>query len=224
MLNSRRPSCVLTILLCLLGAFAGPTAKGQTPPTALDRQLSRIDLGISGVGMFTRSVSGTNYLNVPFTQSASNTLGALVTLRYTKSPYLGFEFNYGYVRYTETFRNNGVDQYIVGGAQTNANEYTVGYVAHPPKLLFGVKPFLAGGLGVIDFKPTTGGGQGLQHQGVGAYYYAVGAEQSVFSEHFGIRAQVRQVFFTAPDFYQNYLTIQKRTSTFEPGIGFYLKF
>ena len=175
--------------------------------------------------MFTRDVSGTNYLGVPFTQSASNTLGALVTIRYTKSPYVGFEFNYGYARYTETYQNNGVDQYIIGGVQTNSNEYTIGYVAHPPKQFFGIKPFLAGGFGAINFKPTTGGGQGLQHQGVAAYYYAVGGEQSVFSsEHFGIRAQIRQVFFTAPDFYQNYLTIQKHTSTFEPGFGFYLRF
>jgi hypothetical protein len=219
MLNSPRSSCVLTILLCLLGAFAGSTAQGQAPITTLDRQLSRIDLGVSGIGQFTRDVSGTNYLNQPLTQSASNTLGALVTVRYTKSPYIGAEINYSYARYTQNFSN-----YIVGGAQTNANEYTIGYVAHPPKLLFGVHPFVAGGLGAIAFRPTTGGGQGLQNQAVAAYYYAVGAEQSVFSEHFGIRAQVRQVFFTAPDFFQNYLTIQKHTSTFEPGIGFYVRF
>jgi len=218
MLNPSRPSCVWTVLLCLLGAFAGSTAKGQTP-TTLDRHLSRIDIGVSGVGQFTRNVSGTNYLGQPLSLSASNTLGALVTLRYTKSPYIGAEFNYGYARYTENF-----SQYVIGGAQTKASEYTVGYVAHPPKPLFGVHPFVAGGLGAIAFRPTTGGGQGLQGQAAAAYYYAVGAENSVFSEHFGIRAQVRQVFFLAPDFYQNYLTIQKHTSTFEPGIGFYLKF
>src|SRR5216684_3878052 len=121
MLNPSRPSCVWTVLLCLLGAFAGSTAKGQTP-TTLDRHLSL---------------------------SASNTLGALVTLRYTKSPYIGAEFNYGYARYTENF-----SQYVIGGAQTKASEYTVGYVAHPPKLLFGVHPFVAGGLGAIAFRPT----------------------------------------------------------------------
>jgi hypothetical protein len=46
----------------------------------------------------------------------------------------------------------------------------------------------------------------------------------VLSEHFGLRAQIRQTFFKAPDFGQNYLTINQRTSTFEPGIGFFIKF
>jgi hypothetical protein len=35
---------------------------------------------------------------------------------------------------------------------------------------------------------------------------------------------MRQAFFKAPDFLTNYLTINQRTSTLEPGIGFYLKF
>lgn len=218
MLKLSRPSCVLTILLSVLGPLAGSTARGQAT-TTLDRQLSRLDVGVSGVGQFTGSVSGTNYLKQPLTVSPSSTLGALVTVRYTKSPYIGAEFNYGYARYTENF-----SQYIVGGAQTKAAEYTVGYVAHPPKLIFGAHPFLGGGLGVISYKPTSSGGQGLPAQAVAAYYYAVGVENNVFSEHFGIRAQVRQVFFTAPDFFQNYLTIEKHTSTFEPGIGFYIKF
>jgi hypothetical protein len=56
------------------------------------------------------------------------------------------------------------------------------------------------------------------------YYYAVGAEKSVLSPHFGLRVQLRQTFFKAPDFGQNYLTIQQHTWTFEPGAGFYLKF
>ena len=218
MLNSSRPSCVCTVLLCLLGALAGSTAKGQTP-TTLEKHLSRLDLGVSGVGIFTRDVSGTNYLGQPLTQNMSNTLGALVTIRYTKSPYIGAEINYGYARYTQNF-----SQYVVGGAQTNASEYTIGYVAHPPHLLLGAQPFIAGGIGALVFRPTPGGGQGLQNQAVGAYYAAAGLEKSVLSEHFGIRAQVRDIFFMAPDFYQNFLTIQKHTSTFEPGIGFYLKF
>jgi hypothetical protein len=56
------------------------------------------------------------------------------------------------------------------------------------------------------------------------YYYDGGLEDSLFTPHFGVRLQFRQVFFKAPDFGQNYLTIQQHTSTIEPGIGFYLKF
>ena len=44
------------------------------------------------------------------------------------------------------------------------------------------------------------------------------------SSHFGLRAQFRQIFFLAPDFEQNYLTIKHRTTTFEPGVGFFIRF
>ena len=57
------------------------------------------------------------------------------------------------------------------------------------------------------------------------YYYNLEADKSLFSsKSFGIKLQVRQVFYKAPDFGQNYLTIDQHTSTFEPGLGFYLKF
>jgi Outer membrane protein beta-barrel domain len=229
MLNSSRQSCVWTVLLCLLGAFAGSTAQGQAQ-SSLDRTLSRLDLGVNGVGLFTRDVSGTNYLGVPLKQSAGNTLGAVVTIRYTKSPFIGVEFNYGYGRFTQHYLDNGTDPatrgtdaYIIGGVQANASEYTLGYVAHPRRQFFGLQPFLGGGLGLLEFKPTSSGGQSLPRQGAAAYYYNVGVEKPIM-QHFGVRANFRQLFYLAPDFYQNYLTIEKHTSTIEPGAGFYLRF
>ncbi len=197
--------------------------------TVLQHQLHRIDLGVSGIGVFTGNTSGTNFANSTprpaeaqaLSQSPSNTLGALVTLRYTKSPLLGAEFNYTYARFTENY-----SAVVVGGVQTNASEYTLGYVAHGPELLgFGIKPFGAVGAGVTAFTPTPFGGQGLREQARATYYYAVGVEAPLLLEgRFGVRAQVRQAFYLGPDFGQNYLTIKQRTSTFEPGFGFYLHF
>ena len=226
MLNVSRLSCVWSVLFCLFATLAAPTAKAQSP--ALANQLSRIDFGISGIGLFTGSGSGVPPSG-PVTQTVklqtSNTVGALLTLRYIKSPLLGFEGNYSYARYTENFTplgNPNSGGTATGGIQTNASEYTVGYVAHTPKL-FNVEPFLAGGLGTTAFRPTPQGGQQLNTQARMTYYYSIGAE-STFGPHFGLRAQFRQAFFMAPDFGQNYLTIKHRTSTFEPGIGFYFRF
>jgi hypothetical protein len=222
MLNSSRQSCVWTVLLCLLGALAGSTAQGQTQSTR-DRQLSRLDLGVSAVGVITGNASGTNYLGVPLTQTSGSTVGPLVTIRYTKSPWIGAEFNYSYARYTQHYTSNGTDAYLLGGVQANASEYTLGYIAHPRRQFFGVQPFLGGGLGLLHFKPTSSGGQSLPTQGAAAYYYTVGVEKPI-SQHFGVRANFRQLFYLAPDFYQNYLTIEKHTSTIQPGAGFYLRF
>jgi hypothetical protein len=228
MLNVPRPSCVRTLLLCLLATLAAPTIKAQDSQESqhpgLDKQLSRVDFAVSGVGNFNKDSSGTAIVEtVPTTVNLStgNTVGALLTLRYVKSPFIGAEFNYGYARYTDTFTPFGTQPFA--GVQQNASEYTFGYVAHA-RPFFGVVPFASAGLGTIVFRPTPGGGEGLTNQARAAYYYSVGVEQTVLSPHFGIRAQVRQVFFKAPDFETNYLTIQQRTSTFEPGIGFFLRF
>ena len=219
MLKVLRQSSKWTLLFCLSSGLFASVASAQV--TATQRQLGRIDFSVNGVGEFTKSVQGTNYQGLTLTQDASNTLGALVTLRYTKSPLLGAELNYGYARYTENFSSNPA--YITGGAQTKVNEYTIGYVAHGPSLL-GLRSFASGGAGSIAFTPTPGGGQGLPERARLAIYYAIGLEEPVFTSHFGIRAQFRQVFFKAPDFDQNYLTINQRTFTSEPGIGFYLHF
>ncbi len=219
MLKVLRQSSRWTLLFCLSSSLFASFAAAQV--TTLDRQLRRLDLSVNGVGQFTKSVQGINYQGVAITQNASNTLGALGTIRYTKSPLLGLEANYGYARYTENYLST--PSYITGGAQTRATEATLGYVAHGPDLL-GLHTFGSGGVGSIIFTPTAGGGQGLPERARLAFYYAVGAEEPVFSSHFGIRVQFRQLFFKAPDFDQNYLTLNKQTFTTEPSVGFYLHF
>ncbi len=216
MLKVLRQSSRWTLLFFLSSGLFASVASAQV--TATQRQLQRLDFSINGIGEFTKGVQGTNYQGVALTQNASSTLGALATLRYTKSHLVGFEGNYTYARYTENYSG-----YIQGGAQTQASEYSLGYVAHGPSLL-GLQSFASAGAGSIDFKPTAGGGQGLPERARLAYYYAVGLEEPLFSPHFGVRVQFRQVFFKAPDFDQNYLTLNKRTFTTEPGFGFYLHF
>jgi hypothetical protein len=228
MWNVSRPLCVRSVFFCLLLTAAGSTAQAQTISTnpALDKQLSRIDLGILGVGVFNKSSSGVatvnGHPNTAVNLSPGNTAGAVVSLRYTVSPFVGFEFNYGYARYTDTFTPFGSQP--SGGVQQNASEYSFGYVVHTRKPHFGLTPFASGGAGTTVFRPTPGGGLALPEQARATYYVSVGAETTVLSPHFGIRAQYRQVFFKAPDFLTNYLTIQQRTTTYEPGIGFFLRF
>jgi hypothetical protein len=228
MLNVSRQLCARSVFFCLLLTAAGSTAKAQTPSTnpALDRQLSRIDLGVLGVGVFNKNSNGfatvNGRANTAVNLNPSNTAGAVVTLRYTVSPFVVFEFNYGYARYTDLFTPFGSQPN--GGVQQNASEYTFGYVVHAKKQYFGLTPFASGGAGTTVFRPTPGGGLALPEQARATYYVSVGAETTVLSPHFGVRAQYRQVFFKAPDFETNYLTIQQHTTTYEPGFGFFLRF
>ncbi|WP_158943665.1 outer membrane beta-barrel protein [Granulicella sp. S190] len=226
MLNVSRPSWVRNVAICLLLTAAGSIAKAQAtqPQTALDRQLSRLDLSVVASAILNKDSNGTavvDAVDTPINLHPGNTVGPLVTIRYTKSAYIGFEFNYGYARYTQTFTPFGAIP--VAGVQQNTAEYTFGYVAHPKREFHGISPFLGAGLGTLDFRPTPGGGEGLLPQARATYYYTVGGDY-MLNKYFGARAQFRQQFFKAPDFETNYLTIQKRTTELQPGFGFFVRF
>lgn len=218
-------SCVPGAILASLLLPGCLSAQAQQI-TFLSRQLDRLDVGVGGAAVITKSVSGTNYLSQPVDLDSSTTLGAVVQVRYTKSPLLGLEFNYSYARFNENFSGSpfggNASTAVPFGVQTNASEYTVGYVAHLPSIL-GFQPFAGGGAGATAFKPTPLGGQSLPERARATYYYDIGVDDQ-FTRFFGVRAQFRQAFYKAPDFGQNYLTINQQTITSEPTVGFYIKF
>ena len=221
-------------LLTISGALSFTTAAAlaqapPTPPNALERQLAHMDLAVQGKGEFTTQVNGTNYLNQGVTLKPSNTLGALVTIRYTHSPLIGLEFNYGYARYTDNFNvtngattPNGSTSFALG-VQATASEYTFGYLAHARREYYGITPFVSIGAGSTAFRPTKGGGQGNLPQARATYYYSAGGDYAL-GTHFGLRATFRQSLENAPDYQQNYWRIYKRALSTEPAFGFYLHY
>ncbi|SEC17897.1 Outer membrane protein beta-barrel domain-containing protein [Terriglobus roseus] len=231
----KRYASLLAILPALLASsplalHAQDTTAAQT---RAQRVLSHFDIGVSGIAFFTKDVSGTvassSYgKNYNFTQSASSAAGVIATIRGQKSPWKGFEVNYGYGRTTESYTCCNVSSTTgayIGPfqSQATASEYTAGYLVRPDTKIFGFQPYVAVGAGVYEFKPTLNGGQGLQTQARAAYYYSVGAEDMI-SPSFGIRAGFRQLYYKAPDFGQNYLKITKTTFTSEPMVGVFYHF
>lgn len=221
------------LLLLLISPALSHGQDAQPTVTRAGRFFSHFDVGVSGVAFFTKDVTGTVSSGAPnapytFTQSASSAAGVLATIRAQKSPYKGLEFNYGYGRITETYtccNNNATTGAYAGpfASQSRANEYTFGYVARPDTTIFGIKPFVSAGAGVLAFTPTSFGGQSLQQQARMAYYYSVGGEDMITTS-FGVRAGFRQLYYKAPDFDQNYLRITKTTFTSEPEIGVFYHF
>jgi hypothetical protein len=226
---SRALPATATLLVSVTGVAAAQTSTtAQTSGFA--RQLSRMDLGISGAGEFNKTVSGPivptgapNY-GIVTTQYGSNTFGALVNVRYVAQPYIGVEFNYGWARYTENYSPAPDLSSNLFQVQTTANEYSLGWIVTPPHPLFGWQPFASAGMGATEFKPTGGGGAGEPKQARATYYYNVGLQREFTDSHFGLRVSFRQNFFLAPDFGQNYLTILKHTSTIQPTAGFFMRF
>lgn len=218
---------MIRLLKFIFAANLALLATGAVAQTKLQQQLSHVDLGLQGVGEFNRSASGpvgvtANDQGQIVSESPSNTVGGLATIRYSPKPYFGVEFNGGYARYNETF---GVPT-LAGPLQiqTQSNEFTLGYLVIPPYTVFGLKPYASAGLGSIRFAPTRGGGENAPRQWRAGYYYNLGVQKDIAGDFFGVRVGFRQLFFLGPDFLQNYLTIKQHTVTSEPLIGFYLRF
>jgi len=223
---------VPALLLCLF-TLPASQAFGQesTPPTALQKQLAKFDLGLVAAGELGTSVSGieqrdANTTHTLLTIKPSSTVGELGTLRYTVKPWVGFEFNFGNLRYTQdyTFVPPPEQTILTGGVQSGVRELTLGYVAHLKYHPLGITPYLGVGGGTVKFTPTPGGGQHLPFQYRAAYYYQLGVEDNFPNSPFGMRLGFRQLIYLAPDFLQNYLTITRRTRTSEPTIGFFVRF
>lgn len=225
----------------LLAAFllttlaAGASAQTTAPPSAFSKQLDKLDLSIAGVGIYNGTVNGTIVSGLGATnqgdsmeQFGSNTLGALVSIHYPAKPYFGLEFNYSYARYTENYEGTAIADFLPSGTsdfqvQTKVTEYTFGYLITPPYTIFGFQPFASAGGGPMAFKPTPRGGQEEPEKARMTFYYSAGLQKDL-SPHFGVRAGFRELFFLAPDFGQNYLTILKHTTTYEPMVGFYIRY
>ncbi len=234
MIRKAFPLLAATLFLLTLGS-AHAQRPTDAPETPFAKQLHRFDLGIVGAGQYNTTVTGpvlskaaADYGNGSnnITQYGSNTFGALVTLRYVAKPWVGFEYNYGYARYTENYTGPAVATFAgsLFQIQTKATEYSLGYVATPSKYKpFGLQPYFGGGAGSLSFKPTPHGGEGEPEKARMLYYYNVGFQDEL-NPHFGLRAGFRQIFFLDPDFGQNYLTILKHASTYEPVAGFYLRY
>ncbi len=241
MIRKAFPSLAAFSLLCIAGASL---AQVDTPPSAFQKQLHKLDLSINGVGLYNRSVTGpvlpqdasdycvynppmppTSCGSNPINQFGSNTAGVLVSLHYIARPYIGLEFNYGYARYTENYTGAAVAESTGNSlfqVQTKVNEYTFGYFATPPHPVFGFQPFVSVGFGTSGFTPTPRGGQELPEKARATYYYSVGLQKDY--GHLGLRAGFRETFFLAPDFGQNYLTIVQHTTTYEPMVGVYFRY
>jgi len=225
-------SLVSALLLCLFSSSASQAIGQDTAPvTPLMKQLSRIDLSVVAAGEISSSVSGIENRDATTTHTLltikpSSTVGELATLRYVAKPYVGFEFNFGNLRYTQdyNFVPAPSQTILVGGVQSGVRELTLGYVAHLPWHPLGISPYAGVGGGTIRFQPTPGGGQGLPFQYRAAYYYNLGVEDNFPNSNFGMRLGFRQLIYLAPDFQQNYLTITRRTRTSEPIIGFFVRF
>ena len=194
------------LVLFLLIAGLGNRATAQT--------LKNFEAAANIFGQFTGTTNGNGIKDSP-----TDSLGGLATVRQSFHPWLGYEVNYSYTRFTERYST------IPFGVQNNVNEVTGAYLVQGPTLPFlGIQPFGAIGFGALIFLPTTVGGQKYPQQNRIPLLYEVGINYPLITSHFGLRLQYRGLSYKTPDYNATLLTTGTRRTTSEPSVGAYLRF
>jgi hypothetical protein len=197
-------SFLLFILLSTSSAWRSATA--QT--------LKNFEGAVSVFGQSTGTINSNGIRDHP-----TESMGALATVRQSFHPWLGYEVNYSYTRFTERFST------IPFGVQNNVHEVSVAYLVQGPTIpILGLQPFATVGAGALIFLPTTVGGQKYNKQTRVPVLYEVGVNHPVFTNHLGLRFQYRGLLYNTPDFNASSLTTNTRRQTSELSLGAYLRF
>jgi hypothetical protein len=194
------------LFLFLLIAGLGNRATAQT--------LKNFEAAASIFGQFTGTTNGNGIKDSP-----TDSLGGLATVRQSFHPWLGYEVNYSYTRFTERYST------IPFGVQNNVHEVSGAYLLQGPTIpILGLQPFGAVGVAGLIFLPTTVGGQKYGKQTRVPVLFEFGVNYPILTSHLGLRLQYRGLSYKTPDFNATLLTTGTRRITSEPSVGAYLRF
>jgi opacity protein-like surface antigen len=203
---SRSFSFLLLFLFFTSSAWLGNGASAQT--------FKNLEGAVSILGQFSQSSNGNGVQDNP-----TDSLGALATVRQSFHPWLGYEVNYSYTRFSERYST------IPFAVQSNLHEVSGAYLLQGPTIpLLGLQPFGAVGVGALIFLPTTVGGQKYNQQARVPILYEVGVNYPILTSHLGLRLQYRGLSYKTPDFNSAPITTNSRRQTSEPSVGAYLRF
>ncbi|HTZ58723.1 MAG TPA: hypothetical protein VMB49_11520 [Acidobacteriaceae bacterium] len=182
------------------------------PATA--QTIKNLEGSINVLGQFTGNSSGNGVSDSP-----TNSMGGLVSVRQSFHPWLGYEINYSYTRFSERYN------VLPFAVQDNVHEASGAYLLQGPTIpLLGLQPFGAVGVGGLIFLPTTVGGQRYNQQWRVPLLYELGVNYPILTSHLGLRFQYRGLVYKTPDFGSSQLTTNARRQTSEPTVGAYLRF
>jgi opacity protein-like surface antigen len=201
-----RPFSVVFLLSLFLaqGALWSSHASAQS--------LKNIDAAISPFGQVTSTSSGNGITDKP-----SRSMGGLATFRQSYKPWLGYEVNYSYTRFSEAYSGQPFS------VQDNVHEATGAYLVQTPKLLV-FQPFAAVGTGYLLFLPTEVGGQHNHQQGRMPLLFEAGVNYPILTSHVGARIEYRGLEYKTPNFNEPYQTTGSSRITSEIALGLYLHF
>lgn len=181
---------------------------------ATAQTLKNFEGALSVFGQFSGTSNGDNVQDSP-----TDSMGVLATARQSFHPWLGYEVNYSYTRFTERYST------VPFGVQNNMHEVTGAYLLQGPTIpILGLQPFGAIGFGALIFLPTTVGGQKYTQQTRTPILYEFGVNYPILTSHIGLRLQYRGLNYKTPDYNATLVTTGARRTTSEPSVGAYFRF
>lgn len=195
-------------------ADAGIENTGPSPrPTLRTRVPSERDISLGSFSQLTATRSVSRDYN-QYLQGTSPSAGVLGTFHQQFSPWLGYNVNFGYTRMAEIYqRDFGVafagspvvagnpivtGSFSRGSIGTNTYELSAAYVAKEPSSTKHLQTFVQGGGGVLMLLPTDKPFRGFNSYRAIAVFGA-GVDYRI-TEHLGLRAEYRGLFYKNPDF------------------------
>ncbi len=233
-----------TLLPTTFGAFAQQAAN-VSPQNRHGESSSIIDFSLGIFGQFTLARTPTEI--VPFrngtaydqtVQGASSSAGVLATFHQSFRPWLGYNVNFGYSRFSEQYSQgmyfpnpsqptNPISSFAYGSIGEDMYELTGASVVQGPRTKR-VETFFQLGGGALSFLPT---------QNPSPYWvefrpvmvFGTGINYRV-SKHWGLRAEYRGLFYKTPSFDgirgadTDVPTVKLYTITNEPTISLVYRF
>jgi hypothetical protein len=201
------------------GPASGKTGAAANARTARDSQ-SQWDIGGSFYEALTKSSTGTGIQQTP-----SNGMGGLAEVRHIVKPLVGYELAVAFNLADQAYAPKAgacalACQTPAVSLTGNATEVSLDYVvSHKVGHL---RPFVVGGLGVFIAVPgSTPLGNNTSIRG--AYIVGGGVDLAI-SSRIGVRAQVRDTFYKAPNTSSIYPATGAFTESLEPMGGVYYRF
>jgi hypothetical protein len=175
------------------------------------------DVAVSAFAQVSQYING-NSIRTDTTSSG----GAMVSLRQSPRWWFGYEANYGYTKYTDTY------YFGTYRIKHNTNEFSLAYLIDR-NVYRGLHVFGSLGAGAIIFSPTEHSGavniisSAPPTQSLPLFVYSLGVQKLV-TRRVGVRVQYRSDTYKDPNFKFEALNTHKLRSSYEPSAGVYYRF
>jgi opacity protein-like surface antigen len=216
-LRSFTPKFITFAVLLLLPCFGKLALAQEKPASAADGKFTPsldvslgLDAELTGARMPTTTISasnGTGYTQV--TQGASPAAGVFGTLHQSFTPWLGYNVNFGYTRFSENYSNGQESvptststlptssSFIRGSVRTNMYDLTIASVIEGPRTRR-FNTFVQVGGGGLFFEPINSK-IGATQETRPALLFGAGANFKL-TRKLSLRAEYRGFLYKSPDF------------------------